>query len=79
MLTKIQKWGNSQGFRIPKELLNDAHISIGDSVNVVVENGKIVIVPERKIRNRFDINFLTKGKIEKDEEYDFGKMGKETW
>lgn len=36
MVTTVQKWGNSQGLRLPKELLREAHISFGDEVNVVM-------------------------------------------
>ena len=34
MVTKIQKWGNSQGLRLAKQVLEDAHISVGDDVDV---------------------------------------------
>ena len=29
MITKIQKWGNSQGLRLSKTLLSDADIDVG--------------------------------------------------
>lgn|GEM_PF-2143016 len=29
MITKIQKWGNSQGLRLSKTLLSDADIAVG--------------------------------------------------
>jgi len=43
MVTKVQKWGNSQGLRLPKQLLEDAHISVGDDVDVTTQDGVIVI------------------------------------
>ena len=30
MLAKIQKWGNSQGLRLAKNLLADAQLDVGD-------------------------------------------------
>ena len=36
MVTKIQRWGNSQGLRITRQMLEDAHISVGDEVDVAV-------------------------------------------
>ena len=80
MLTKIQKWGNSQGFRIPKEILHSAHIGIGDSVDVSVDDGKIIVVATERVRGRFNISELVKGRIEKDGEDDFGApIGNEVW
>ena len=34
MLSKIQKWGNSQGIRISKNLLENSYIKIGDEVDI---------------------------------------------
>ena len=39
MLGKIQKWGNSQGLRFTKALLQEAQINVGDKVNVSVQRG----------------------------------------
>jgi len=38
-VTKIQKWGNGQGVRLARQVLEDAHISIGDEVKVTVRDG----------------------------------------
>ena len=34
MITKVQKWGNSQGVRLSKELLSGAHINVGDALDL---------------------------------------------
>jgi antitoxin MazE len=52
MLTKIQKWGNSQGLRISRQLLEDARIAVGDEVDVAVRDGLIVIAPTRQVRGK---------------------------
>ena len=42
MVTKVQSWGNSQGLRLSKQVLADAHVSVGDDVNIAVRDGVIV-------------------------------------
>ena len=82
MVTRIQKWGNSQGLRITRELLSDARIEVGDEVEVAVNNGVITISPTIKQRKRLDLNELLAGhpKDLKAEELDWGKpFGKEVW
>lgn len=58
MLTKIQKWGNSQGLRFSKAILAEAHIEVGDEVEVTVQDGKIVIEPSNYVRGRYKIEKL---------------------
>jgi len=48
VLAKIQKWGNSQGLRLSKNLLADAHISVGDEVDIEVKDDIIIISPEHR-------------------------------
>ena len=43
MTTTIQKWGNSQGVRIPKILLDSVNWSENESIVIIVNNGKLVI------------------------------------
>ena len=49
MKTKIQKWGNSLGLRIPKSFAEDAAVEQGTTVDVSVSNGKLIIraVPQK--------------------------------
>ena len=42
-MTQIAKWGNSLGLRLPKSIALGAHIDEGDTVDVSVKNGAIVI------------------------------------
>ncbi len=58
MLSKVQKWGNSQGIRIPKHLLEHSRIKIGEDVDITVQEGKIVIEPTHVTRGKYDINEL---------------------
>jgi len=50
MLTRVQKWGNSQGVRVPLRLLEEVEIAVGDEVDVTVQDGKIVVSPSQRIR-----------------------------
>jgi antitoxin MazE len=46
-VTKIAKWGNSLGLRLPKTVASEAELGEGDRVTVSVRNGAIVIRPSR--------------------------------
>lgn len=52
MRTKIQKWGNSLGLRIPKSFAEEAEVEAGSEVNLSVEDGELVIRPIRKPKYR---------------------------
>lgn len=43
MTTTVQKWGNSQGIRIPKSVLNEINVESGESVELIVDNGMLLI------------------------------------
>ncbi len=82
MLTKIKKWGNSQGLRFSKEVLQEAGIDVGEDVQVFARKGQIVIQPAARIRGKYKLEDLLK-KMPKDYkpyEVDWGKpVGKEVW
>ena len=48
MQTVVQKWGNSLGIRIPSMYVKEFNLKNGNSVDIIEENGKIVIVPPKK-------------------------------
>ena len=82
MVTRIQKWGNSQGLRIPREVLKEARVEVGDEVDVAADDGAILIRPVRRVRGRHKLQDLL-ARIPKDyraEEIDWGgPRGKEHW
>lgn len=53
--TKIQKWGNSLGLRIPKAFAEEANVQEGSIVDVAVENGHLVV---RRQRTEYDLASL---------------------
>ena len=82
MITKVQKWGNSQGIRIPKNLLNNSRIQIGEEVELAIRDGKIIIESTNKIHGKYSIGELV-SKIPKEynsSEENWGTpVGKEVW
>ncbi len=82
MLSKVQQWGNSQGIRIPKSLLHDSQIKVGEEVDISVQEGKIIIESINKVHGRYDIKELV-AKMPKDykpQEEDWGEpIGQEVW
>ena len=48
MQTVVQKWGNSLGIRIPSMYVKEFNLKNGNSVEIIEEDGKIVIVPPKK-------------------------------
>jgi antitoxin MazE len=45
MKTKIQKWGNSLGVRLPKSIAEQKALKAGLGVSVLIQNNQIVIEP----------------------------------
>jgi antitoxin MazE len=82
MLAKIQKWGNSQGLRLAKNLLADAHIGVGDEVDITVKDGIIVVSPAKRMRGRHNLEDLVARIPEnyQTSEVEWGEpVGKEAW
>ena len=82
MLAKIQKWGNSQGLRLTKNLLADAQLGVGDEVDINVKDGIMIITPVKKIRGKHSLKDLVARIPENYQtgEVDWGEpFGKEVW
>ena len=82
MKAQVVKWGNSQGLRLPKVILDAVGISTSDIVEIVVEQDEIVI---RKAVES-DINKTTAERFQgynddsQPAEFDWGApQGKEIW
>ncbi len=80
MVSRVQKWGNSQGLRLSKQVLALADIAVGDDVEIIVDDRQILV---RKVgRSRYDlaelVSRIPEGYAAK--EVDFGPaVGKEEW
>lgn len=77
--TQIARWGNSLGLRLPKAVASEARICEGDTVEVSVKDGAIVV---RAARPTYSLDDLV-GKItprNRHDETDWGKpSGREQW
>ncbi len=82
MLARIQKWGNSQGLRLTKNLLADARLCVDDKVDIRVKDGMMIVKPARKERGRCSLKDLV-ARIPEDYqtgEVDWGEpTGGEIW
>ncbi len=87
MKTTLQRWGNSQGIRLPKSIVESLGVSVGSPVTVEMseDRSQIIIRPtmeSRPIRGRYRIEDLIEQSSSKafDGEYDWGSaVGKEIW
>jgi len=82
MVVKIARWGNSQGLRLSKQVLEDACVSVGDEVNIAVREGLIVVEPLKRARGKTSLRSLV-ARIPKNyrpQETGWGKpVGREVW
>lgn len=80
MQTKIGKWGNSLGLRIPRAFAAQARVEEGSTVDLSVENGSLMVrlVPVR----RYVLGELLKGVTSRNlhgEVATGAAVGRETW
>ena len=77
MQTVIQKWGNSLGIRIPSHFVKELKLKNGNAVEILEENGKIVIVPQKKTLEEM-LSKVTKENIHNSVETG-NSVGNEKW
>jgi antitoxin MazE len=80
MQTRIQKWGNSLGLRIPRSLAAEAQVEEGATVDLSVEDGRLLVRPlrVRKYALRTLLRKVSRRKLHG--EVSTGKaVGREAW
>lgn len=80
MHTTIQKWGNSLAVRIPKPFVEEARIASGSEVDLTIDNGKIIIIPQAE--PEYNLKDLLQGVTSRNKhtETDTGaSVGREIW
>ena len=78
MITTIQKWGNSQGVRLPKKILDNLQFEENEVVEITEFNGNILIQKSVKKYTDLDELFVNYTGDYKCTEYDFGEdVGRE--
>lgn len=80
MEARLQKWGNSDGIRIPSSMLKSLKIKTNDVLNIEQVDDKIIIsVPKRKKISLRDMFNEYKGdNLSKDFSWD-ESVGREIW
>jgi len=48
MKSRISKWGNSLAIRLPRQILTELGLTEGESMEILVENGRLIITPVLK-------------------------------
>jgi antitoxin MazE len=76
---QLVKWGNSQAVRIPKAILEQSNLRVGEELEIRVENGQICLEPLNR-RPTLDV-LVEKITLEnRHGEQDWGKpVGNEVW
>lgn len=80
MAYRIQKWGNSNGVRIPKVYLEALNIKAGDAIEIVREDNKIIITKAQKPKETLKLRIKKyEGSMEKDGFSWDEARGREIW
>lgn len=80
MQAQVKEWGNSQGIRLPKEVLKSAGIGLNEVLDVTVANGVITLVKPFRHKTLEERAAEFNGKLMLDGEYDWGEsVGREVW
>lgn len=78
MSSKIQKWGNSAGIRIPKAVMEKANLSLNSEVEIECKNQKIIIFSQKEpLQLRDLLSQITKDNVHREDSSI--RMGKEIW
>ena len=79
-VSKIQKWGNSQGIRIPKKMLETLDLKVNDSISIEEGENCLKIKKVKEKLSNIEKLFLNyEDKYEKiDLDWD-NEVGKEIW
>jgi antitoxin MazE len=79
-IASIQKWGNSQGLRISKELLRELGWEISDELLLTKKGNKLIIEPITPKRKTIKELFEGSQNAGKSKEVDWGgPVGEEVW
>ena len=80
MQAQVKQWGNSQGIRLPKEVLKSAGISVNEILDVTVSNGVITLEKTMRHKTLEERALEYGGRLMLDGEYDWGEpVGRDVW
>ena len=64
---KLSQWGNSQGIRLPKSIIELLKLNTGDDLGLEVKNNQLIVTPLRKRKTVAERFAEYRGPIELDE------------
>ncbi|MBR4608582.1 MAG: AbrB/MazE/SpoVT family DNA-binding domain-containing protein [Lachnospiraceae bacterium] len=80
MQTQVKAWGNSQGIRLPKEILNSAGIMLNEFLDITVSDGVITLTKPFRHKTLEERAAEYDGNLMLDGEFDWGDpVGREVW
>jgi antitoxin MazE len=79
MKTQIQKWGNSLALRIPKAFASDLGLDRESSVELTIEDGRLVIKPAAEVKYELTelVSRVTEANIHGEQDYGDATGGEE--
>lgn len=80
MKVQVQKWGNSLALRIPRSFAIESNIAQGSTVEVSLENGRIIVFPIAEPEFSLDemLSEITAENLHGEVDTG-GSVGKEAW
>ncbi len=80
MKAEIKKWGNSQGIRLSKEILQMANMGLNEILDISASDGIITLTKAFRHKTLEERAAEYDGKLNLDGEYDWGEpVGREIW
>jgi antitoxin MazE len=82
MRAQLKRWGNSLAVRVPTGLLTELNLTENSSVDLRVEDGKLIVAPMKKRNWKYSLGELLSGVNEGNihPETDWGgAVGEELW
>jgi antitoxin MazE len=79
MKTQVQKWGNSLALRIPKSFAHESQIKEGSTVEVSLDEGRIIV---ERVTGEYTLTALLAKVTKKNIHAEIpskGPVGKEVW
>lgn len=80
MNTKVQKWGNSLGVRLPLSITKSLNIRPNTQIEIKLEGKKIVLKPIKKVEYNLSdlVNQINESNCHKEETFG-NQTGNEIW
>lgn len=80
MITQVKAWGNSQGIRLPKDLMESIGIRLDDFINIEIQGDAMIIKKVFKHKTLEERAAEFGGQLGPYEEFEWDEpVGREQW